>query len=48
MKRVDQDYFVRIATTGSIRAAIDAGMIPEIIPKPIQILNARMMILGAI
>ena len=47
-KRVDADYFVLIATTGSILAAMDAGIIPEIIPNPIQILNARMIILGAI
>ena len=37
-----------MATTGSILAAIEAGMMPEIIPKMIQILSARLIILGAI
>ena len=39
---------VLIATTGSILAAIDAGIIPEMMPKIIQILIANIMILGAI
>jgi hypothetical protein len=40
-------YLVLIASTGFILAAMEAGIIPEIIPKIIQILKARNTILGA-
>ncbi len=39
-------YLLRIATTGSIRAAIDAGMIPANIPIKIQIEMASERIPG--
>jgi hypothetical protein len=41
-------YLVLMATTGSILAAIEAGIIPEMMPRIIQILMARVTILGAI
>ena len=46
--RSQRYYFVLIASTGFIFAAMDAGMIPEITPRMIQILNAKNTILGAI
>ena len=42
------NYFVLIASTGFILEAIDAGIMPAITPKIIQILNAKNIILGAI
>lgn len=36
-----------MATTGFIFAAIEAGIMPDKIPNIIQILNARITILGA-
>lgn len=35
-----------MATTGFILAAIDAGMIPDIMPSMIQMLNASITIFG--
>jgi hypothetical protein len=37
-----------MASTGFIFAAIDAGIMPDIIPKIIQMLRAKNTILGAI
>jgi hypothetical protein len=48
LNRTQRYYFVLIASTGFIFAAIDAGMIPDITPKMIQILKAKTTILGAI
>ena len=41
-------YLVLIATTGSIFAAMEAGIIPEMIPSIIHMDKASMIILGAI
>jgi hypothetical protein len=40
-------YLLRMATTGSILAAMEAGIIPDAIPKTIQILRAKKMMFGA-
>ena len=43
-----RDYFDLIASTGFIFAAMDAGIMPEITPRTMQILKANAIILGAI
>jgi len=47
IKLKNKFYFVLMASTGFIFAAIDAGIIPEIMPSTIQILKAKAMMPGA-